>query len=241
MALKYKINRRARVATVQRKSVALTQNEPEQIAHSASVLQRMPPAGLRPADVLSLQRTVGNRVVQRILRSRIDEERPLRAHSISRRETGLPDNLKAGIESLSGLSLDDVKVHYNSSEPAKLQARAFTQGTDIFLGPNQEEHLAHEAWHVVQQRQGRVRATVQLKPTGLSVNDDASLEKEADVMGSHAQWGTEKEKSDKTPDWFKAIPGGLRKLLEENQRAPMTSRFLTAYRALSDFEDYMRH
>ena len=34
--------------------------------------------------------------------------------------TGLPDNLKHGIESLSGMSMDNVKVHYNSAKPAQL-------------------------------------------------------------------------------------------------------------------------
>lgn len=29
--------------------------------------------------------------------------------------TGLPDTLKSGVEALSGFSLDDVRVHYNSS------------------------------------------------------------------------------------------------------------------------------
>lgn len=29
--------------------------------------------------------------------------------------TGLPDNLKAGIENLSGYSMDDVRVHYGSA------------------------------------------------------------------------------------------------------------------------------
>ncbi len=43
--------------------------------------------------------------------------------------TGLPDNLKAGVESLSGMSMDDVKVHYNSSEPAQLNAHAYAQGS----------------------------------------------------------------------------------------------------------------
>jgi len=33
--------------------------------------------------------------------------------------TGLPDNLKFGIESLSGYSMDGVKVHYNSDKPAQ--------------------------------------------------------------------------------------------------------------------------
>ena len=100
-------------------------------------------------------------------------------------KTGLPDTLKSGIENLSGYSMDDVKVHYNSNKPAHLQAHAYAQGTDIHLASGQERHLAHEAWHVVQQKQGRVRPTKQLKAT-VSINDDAGLEKEADIMGARA-------------------------------------------------------
>lgn len=96
--------------------------------------------------------------------------------------TGLPDTLKSGIENLSGLSLDDVKVHYNSPKPAQLQAHAFARGTDIHMSPGQEKHLPHEAWHVVQQKQGRVQPTKQLKGK-VSVNNDAGLEKEAELMG----------------------------------------------------------
>jgi len=99
--------------------------------------------------------------------------------------TGLPDNLKTGMENLSGMSLDDVKVHRNSDKPAQLQAHAYAQGTDIHLGPGQEKHLPHEAWHVVQQKQGRVKPTLQMKGK-VNVHDDAGLEKEADVMGEKA-------------------------------------------------------
>ena len=99
--------------------------------------------------------------------------------------TGLPDKLKTGIESLSGLLLDQVKVHYNSSRPAQLTALAYAQGTDIHLAPGQEKHLPHEAWHVVQQAQGRVKPTVMLK-VNVPVNDDAGLEREADEMGAKA-------------------------------------------------------
>lgn len=99
--------------------------------------------------------------------------------------TGLPDNLKSGIENLSGYSMNDVKVHYNSDKPAQLQAHAYAQGTDIHLGSGQEKHLPHEAWHVVQQKQGRVKPTIQFKGR-VNVNDDARLEKEADVMGRKA-------------------------------------------------------
>lgn len=98
--------------------------------------------------------------------------------------TGLPDGLKTGIESLSGISMDDVQVHHNSGKPAQLNAHAYAQGNQIHLAPGQEKHLPHEAWHVVQQKQGRVNPTKQLK--GTKVNDDSTLEKEADVMGGRA-------------------------------------------------------
>jgi hypothetical protein len=102
--------------------------------------------------------------------------------------SGLPGSLKAGVEQLSGIAMDDVHVHRNSSEPAKVGALAFAQGTDIHLGPGQEAHLPHEAWHVVQQKQGRVRATTQLK-SGASVNDDRGLEQEADEMAQRLSRG----------------------------------------------------
>lgn len=103
-------------------------------------------------------------------------------------KTGLPDNLKSGIENLSGYSMDDVKVNYNSDKPAQLHAHAYAQGTDIHIASGQEKHLPHEAWHVVQQKQGRVKPTVQMKGEIL-VNDDEGLEAEADFMGAKvAAW-----------------------------------------------------
>ena len=92
-------------------------------------------------------------------------------------ETGMPDHIKAGVESLSGMDLSDVRIHRNSNKPAELNALAYAQGNHIHLGPGQEQHLPHEAWHVVQQRQGRVRETLQM--AGVGVNDDAGLEREA--------------------------------------------------------------
>ncbi|KAL0630563.1 hypothetical protein Q9L58_010589 [Maublancomyces gigas] len=82
------------------------------------------------------------------------------------------------------MSMDHLKVHYNSDKPAQLQAQAYAQGNEIHLGPGQERHLPHEAWHVVQQAQGRVRPTLQMKAG--AVNDDPLLESEADRMGEKA-------------------------------------------------------
>ncbi|MEM6684463.1 MAG: DUF4157 domain-containing protein [Bacteroidota bacterium] len=98
--------------------------------------------------------------------------------------TGLPDNLKDGIERLSGFDMSDVRVHYNSNKPAQLNAHAYAQGNQIHLGAGQERHLPHEAWHVVQQKQGRVRPTMTMN--GQAINNNVGLEKEADVMGGKA-------------------------------------------------------
>ncbi len=97
---------------------------------------------------------------------------------------GLPEHLKNGIENLSGFSMDQVRIHYNSSRPAQLRALAYTKGSEIHIAPGQEKHLPHEAWHVVQQMQGRVHPTMHLGNT--AVNDDTALEHEADVMGNAA-------------------------------------------------------
>lgn len=115
--------------------------------------------------------------------------------SVLQREnhTGMPDALKDGIENLSGYSMDDVRVHYNSEKPFQLQAYAYAQGTDIHLAPGQERHLPHEAWHVVQQKQGRVKPNLQFK--GTDVNDQSSLETEADLMGSKALHYTGSERA----------------------------------------------
>jgi hypothetical protein len=104
--------------------------------------------------------------------------------------TGMPDQLKAGVEALSGMSLDHVRVHHNSPRPAQLNAHAYAQGPDIHLAPGQGQHLPHEAWHVVQQAQGRVKPTIQMKvgqlKAGVPINDDTALEQEADMMGERA-------------------------------------------------------
>jgi len=65
-----------------------------------------------------------------------------------------------------------------------VNAHAYAQGTDIHVASGQERHLPHEAWHVVQQAQGRVKPTLQMK--GVAINDDLGLEREADMMGARA-------------------------------------------------------
>lgn len=100
--------------------------------------------------------------------------------------TGLPDDLKSGIENLSGYSMDDVKVHYNFDKPVQLQAHAYAQGTDIYITTGQEKHLPHEAWHEVLQKQGKVQPTFQFR-NEMSINDDTGFEKEADELRENTE------------------------------------------------------
>jgi hypothetical protein len=81
--------------------------------------------------------------------------------------------------------MDEVTVHVNSAQPAQLQAHAYAQENEIHIGPGQEKHLPHEAWHVVQKKQGRIKSTVHEKESP-TVNDDNALENEADRLGAKA-------------------------------------------------------
>lgn len=118
----------------------------------------------------------------------MNDRRPSGSHVAQKQSTpnltGMPDNLKSVLESLSGHDMSDVRVHYNSSKPAQLNAHAFAQGSQIHIAPGQERHLAHEAWHTVQQKQNRVKPTMQ--SNGVAINDNPGLEREADIMGAKA-------------------------------------------------------
>lgn len=163
----------------QQRSAASLQNKVDPVQRSSALVDNRP----ETAVVQQLKKMANNS-------GRNDSTAQLQAGTNSTaasqtNKTGLPAQLKSGIESLSGQSMDDVNVHYNSDKPAQLKAHAFAQGTDIHLAAGQEKHLPHEAWHVVQQKQGRVQPTTQLKGK-VNINDDPSLEREADVMGARA-------------------------------------------------------
>lgn len=158
-------------------------NSPE--AATQRRLQAVAEGSEQVRQLSTLQRMVDGKSAPVQKQALKEEELQLKAVQKKENKTGLPDNLKAGIENLSGYSMDDVKVHRNSDKPAQLNAHAYAQGTEIHLAPGQEKHLPHEAWHVVQQKEGRVKPTMQMKPK-VNINDDEKLEAEADVMGQKA-------------------------------------------------------
>lgn len=102
----------------------------------------------------------------------------------TRNRTGLPEAAKSGIELLSGISMDDVRVHYNSERAADLASRPRA-----------------ECRHPCRTRPGAARLPRSLArcsagsgayhaheadKRGAPVNEDESLEHDADVMGARA-------------------------------------------------------
>lgn len=114
---------------------------------------------------------------QDAIQQRISEltGRPLSPQPLN--QTGIPDAIKQEFESRSGLSFDDVRVHYHSDKPAAFHAFAYTQGNHVYIRSGQEQHLRHELGHVVQQKQGLVSPTLFLH--GQPVNADRTLEDNA--------------------------------------------------------------
>lgn len=107
-------------------------------------------------------------------------ERPL----LAPHPNALPAALRAELESMSGHDRSGVQIHTNSAFPAPVDALAYTQGRNIHLAPGQGHYHPHEDWHVAQQMTGRVQTTVDENCGAL--NDNATLEREADLMGRRA-------------------------------------------------------
>lgn len=106
----------------------------------------------------------------------------------------LPEALRAKMDAAFDFDFSSVRVH-EGEHASGLGALAYAQGTELHFAPGQydpssergQELIGHELAHVVQQAQGRVRATAQGK--GAAINDDAGLEREADELGARAARG----------------------------------------------------
>jgi len=102
----------------------------------------------------------------------------------------LPDGVRQKMESFFKADFSNVRI-YQGPQAQSIGAHAFTMGTDIYFAPGQyspdtprgQQLLGHELAHVIQQRQGRVRAP---QGKGAVVVNDHGLEAEADRMGARA-------------------------------------------------------
>ncbi len=113
------------------------------------------------------------------------------AESSSAGSSGL-DRAISNMEGVLNTDFSDVSINPSSEKATEVGALAYTQGNEINFAPGQfspdsssgQQLLGHELTHVVQQREGRVQPTGEI--AGLPVNDNVSLEKEADVLGRKA-------------------------------------------------------
>ncbi len=108
------------------------------------------------------------------MEAKLQQQAPQKALANKPNLTGIPTQMKLDFEQRSGLSFDDVRVHYNSDKPAQLQALAYTQGTQVYVGPGQERHLPHELGHVVQQKHENIKADTVYN--GVPINTSQYLE-----------------------------------------------------------------
>lgn len=107
-------------------------------------------------------------------------------------KTGMPDVVKQRMEESFETDFSSVRIHPDSSKAPEVGALAYTQGSDIHFAPGQfkpdtsagQQLLGHELTHVIQQSEGRVQPTTEIG--GMPVNDNESLEHEADILGSRA-------------------------------------------------------
>lgn len=165
---------------------------------------------------MPLQRKEANAASSSINNQSSFSKPPLQLKSTNR--TGLPDGLKTKMESTFGTDLSNVRVNKNSSLPGKVGAIATTRGNRIDFAPGHynpasskgQQLIGHETWHTVQQAQGRVKPTLQMK-TGYLINDSEKLEREADVMGDrvvHANSVSQAPvfQQNPIPDWGKQHP-----------------------------------
>ena len=168
-----------------------------------------------------LQKTVGNRAVQRLLVQlkcegsyELDEETTERIN----RERDGGQSLDEGVSEKMGTALDadfsDVRVH-TSPEAAdlssQLSAKAFTTGKDIFFGEKAyapgsssgQELLAHELTHVVQQSNGAVGGG-----NHMTVNAPGdAFEQQADAVSGQQPDDPEPVQAHQQPDAFRLGDG----------------------------------
>lgn len=131
--------------------------------------------------------SIPDAVTQRVSMPEPDEEELTQR---KKNTTGMPDTVKQRAEQTLNADFSDVRIHANSAKAPAVGAVAYTQGSDIHFAPGSyspnsnsgRSLLGHELTHVVQQAQGRVQPTTSV--AGVPVNDNPSLEQEADQLGS---------------------------------------------------------
>ncbi|WP_051386381.1 DUF4157 domain-containing protein [Actinokineospora inagensis] len=152
-------------------------------------------SGLRA--IRGLQRSIGNAAVAQLLDSaeQVEQEETHESSTgvhevLSGSGQPLANGVRSDMESRLGADFSSVRVHNDSAaadSADRIGARAYTSGEHVVLGRGggDDHTLAHELWHVVQQRQGPVSATP--AGDGLALSDPGDqYERAAEDMATKA-------------------------------------------------------
>ena len=101
---------------------------------------------------------------------------------ISRKGKPLPNKLLFAAKSLTGLSLENVDVIYDSPKTEQYQSDGFVKNNEIHLAKGNKGLIGHETWHMIQRIQNRVRTGEKTNPH-FTINKNKNLENEAHIMG----------------------------------------------------------
>jgi hypothetical protein len=130
--------------------------------------------GKRAAEVLRLQRQVGNQAVQRLMAQRrgdgsfeLDEQTASQINQARGGGQTLDGPVQTRMSQAMGHDFSNVRVHTSPEADTlnrQLSAKAFTTGQDVFFKQGEynpgsssgQELIAHELTHVVQQSSGAV-------------------------------------------------------------------------------------
>jgi hypothetical protein len=108
-------------------------------------------------------------------KSRLENINNVQPHPQSSTDSGkkIPNSIREALEKSLQVDLETVRVHQDAAArraAGAMSARAFTYGSDIFLGPGEKDTdlalMGHEAAHVIQQQ--NVSSVQQLSSTGAS-------------------------------------------------------------------------
>jgi len=126
------------------------------------------------AEVLALQRAIGNEAVAAVLAESPVAQRSTAQQVLDGSGKPLDAPVRAEMEARLGADFSSVRVHTGAAaeqSATALGARAYTSGENIVLGAGGGDRhtLAHELSHVIQQRSGPVSGTD--NGAGLSVSD----------------------------------------------------------------------
>jgi len=161
---------------------------------------------LSPAELLGLQRRIGNAAVAGMFVQRSAVHDVLRSQG-----RPLDEPVRAEMEARLGADFSDVRLHTGPAahdSASEIGARAYTSGNHVVIGDGGGDRhtLAHELVHVVQQRHGPVAGTD--NGAGLSVSDPSDrFEREAERVATRALAAPVGEPSAVSPE--SSVAGGV--------------------------------